>query len=1058
MSTVGDIEARLDRVERTLHGLQLEVDEIRLSAARASAPIVEPAMTGGTPEEEAVPVPAIAPEVAPEPVPAPTPEPPAQYLPPLRVTAPTSRPPRGRTRSDRVRAWVRRELTGTRLFALGGGTLMLLGIVFLFVVAANRGWIGAGDRVVLGALASAAVLVAGLVLRRRYGRVQASLAAIGVAIGGAYTTLAAATILYGFVPSWGALLLAAGIAAVGGVIAVAWSSQLLAGLALVGAAAAPGLVALDDGISAPAPAFALIVLAVAIAVAAPRRWLWLVVTVGTAALPQVAWLVADSPAEDAAALAVAAAASLVLLLGAIAWQASAAGEGVDAASSTMALLGGGLALGAAHALLPDARDEGVALAIAAAVYGSVAIATARRYRDLGWVVGAAALALAGVATADLLSGRSLSIAFAVQAVVLAGLAWRLSSVRFELTALTYLGLGVAHVASVELDGAAEAGDVPIAGVPALFALAAAALFVGLLLPVRRPPWASGTGVAALLDDVARGRIVLRAALTALALGLAAAGSAGLLSGRWLTIAWALTAVLLGAAAFAARESRLVALALPALGLAVAHAWVVEAPFSSLALERGLDPLAPVTSLVALGVAAAVVGLTCSFRQRGLRGLGGLEEAERHLAALDGPAGTLLREALLLVGLVFGGWAVGLVAVDVSYEWGQVAATAVWAVLGTALVARGAATRVGFEIVGWGFVAFGFVKCVAFDWGELGASAACTSVLVVAAALLIAGFASRWLDQSIGEGVELLSLGSATLATLSAIVGLGRVAGDDSQALGAAFLVVAIVLTAFAVPPFLRWRRHGEPPWARTMATGYWVLAVATLLLAEGALCGYGPTRALTAWAATATVVALTWRRVGEPRLWLAGLTITAVAVSGAVVAVAPPERLVLATAHPGQGLSAVMVCLVAAAAALWSSPQLTGDRFGWLAGSTAALGVYTVSLAVLEVAERLSGASIQTDFQRGHTALSTLLGLGALAVYVVGLARDHRPLRLAGLTLFGLALGKLFLYDLSSLSSITRALSFLALGAVLLAAAFFAERVVRGGGESGPADPRPVAR
>ena len=60
-----------------------------------------------------------------------------------------------------------------------------------------------------------------------------------------------------------------------------------------------------------------------------------------------------------------------------------------------------------------------------------------------------------------------------------------------------------------------------------------------------------------------------------------------------------------------------------------------------------------------------------------------------------------------------------------------------------------------------------------------------------------------------------------------------------------------------------------------------------------------------------------------------------------------------------------------------------------------------------------------------------------------------RALRLAGLTLFGLALAKLFLYDLSSLSSITRALSFIALGAVLLAAAFFAERAV--GGE--PDDP-----
>jgi uncharacterized membrane protein len=130
----------------------------------------------------------------------------------------------------------------------------------------------------------------------------------------------------------------------------------------------------------------------------------------------------------------------------------------------------------------------------------------------------------------------------------------------------------------------------------------------------------------------------------------------------------------------------------------------------------------------------------------------------------------------------------------------------------------------------------------------------------------------------------------------------------------------------------------------------------------------------------------------------------------------------------------------------------------WLVGWAAALGLFAASILVLELAERVSGASVETDFQRGHAAVSTLLGLLALAAYAVGLARDQRALRLAGLTVFGLALAKLFLYDLSSLSSITRALSFLALGAVLLAAAFFAERAVRGGpgGPGGHAGARPV--
>jgi uncharacterized membrane protein len=58
-----------------------------------------------------------------------------------------------------------------------------------------------------------------------------------------------------------------------------------------------------------------------------------------------------------------------------------------------------------------------------------------------------------------------------------------------------------------------------------------------------------------------------------------------------------------------------------------------------------------------------------------------------------------------------------------------------------------------------------------------------------------------------------------------------------------------------------------------------------------------------------------------------------------------------------------------------------------------------------------------------------------------GLIRRRRGLRLAGFGLLGVSLAKLFLYDLSVLTSITRALSFLAVGAVLLLAGFFHQRL-----------------
>jgi uncharacterized membrane protein len=43
--------------------------------------------------------------------------------------------------------------------------------------------------------------------------------------------------------------------------------------------------------------------------------------------------------------------------------------------------------------------------------------------------------------------------------------------------------------------------------------------------------------------------------------------------------------------------------------------------------------------------------------------------------------------------------------------------------------------------------------------------------------------------------------------------------------------------------------------------------------------------------------------------------------------------------------------------------------------------------------------------------------------------------------LFGLSLAKIFLYDLSSLSSIARAFSFILVGGLLLAGGFFLQRL-----------------
>ncbi len=75
---------------------------------------------------------------------------------------------------------------------MAGGAVTALGITLLFVLAAERGWIGPQERVAAGALLSTLVFAAGVLLHRRYGQVAAGLAAVGAGIAGGYADVAGA--------------------------------------------------------------------------------------------------------------------------------------------------------------------------------------------------------------------------------------------------------------------------------------------------------------------------------------------------------------------------------------------------------------------------------------------------------------------------------------------------------------------------------------------------------------------------------------------------------------------------------------------------------------------------------------------------------------------------------------------------------------------------------------------------------------------------------------------------------------------------------------------------
>ena len=79
--------------------------------------------------------------------------------------------------------------------------------------------------------------------------------------------------------------------------------------------------------------------------------------------------------------------------------------------------------------------------------------------------------------------------------------------------------------------------------------------------------------------------------------------------------------------------------------------------------------------------------------------------------------------------------------------------------------------------------------------------------------------------------------------------------------------------------------------------------------------------------------------------------------------------------------------------------------------------------------------------QQGQVLLSALWSLAGVGALIVGLRRDLRLVRLGALALLLVTVGKVFLFDLATLTSIYRVASFIGLGLFLLMAAFVWQRM-----------------
>nr|MDQ3935442.1 DUF2339 domain-containing protein [Actinomycetota bacterium] len=125
-------------------------------------------------------------------------------------------------------------------------------------------------------------------------------------------------------------------------------------------------------------------------------------------------------------------------------------------------------------------------------------------------------------------------------------------------------------------------------------------------------------------------------------------------------------------------------------------------------------------------------------------------------------------------------------------------------------------------------------------------------------------------------------------------------------------------------------------------------------------------------------------------------------------------------------------------------PELRDERLGLVSLGAAAL-VYLGSVAIV-TAFQPSGDFVQhsagllDERQQGQLLLSAFWAIAGAGALVVGLARSQRAVRIGGFVLLGIATTKVFMFDLSSLESLYRVGSFIALGLLLLGAAFAWQR------------------
>ncbi len=259
------------------------------------------------------------------------------------------------------------------------------------------------------------------------------------------------------------------------------------------------------------------------------------------------------------------------------------------------------------------------------------------------------------------------------------------------------------------------------------------------------------------------------------------------------------------------------------------------------------------------------------------------------------------------------------------------------------------------------------------------------------------------------------------------------------------LSLALARALISAPPSTL--LSGEPALAGLLAVGSFACAALVCAGLEGhagrardalTVVGFAGLAYLTAatldgaalaavWASEAVALLELARRHGERLAHAGGFAFAGLAALYTLIAVAPPTGL----GGEGVELGAAAVALAALGALAWRAARLAapGSRERGLFGlAAAASALYMGSLAVATLPE-------------GQVALSALWGLAGVLALIAGLRISSPLVRNAALGLLMATIAKVFLYDLSTLESIARVVSFMVLGLLLLAGAFAYQRL-----------------